>query len=236
MPKKPVALGELQFSSKGEAKTYFSEILNNHPVGTALSDDDFDDVMSLLLCHPKADDKIGSGVKSIKIDQGFYSSNRCFYVVRTDGSVEDFSISKCIDGDHSPFHKFCVACRRAVETDLRSMKGKYFEENGDSKGRVVCPVTKEKIKFEEAHVDHREPLTFSSIVHFFIKASKTNLDKVEYLTEGKYGNEFKDNVLAEKFRTWHCENAKLRVVKGKTNLSKSHLGRITSTKADQTLT
>jgi hypothetical protein len=63
MPKKPVLVGELQFSSKGEARTYFSEILNKHPVGSGLSDSDFDDVMSLLLCHPKAGEKIGSGVE-----------------------------------------------------------------------------------------------------------------------------------------------------------------------------
>jgi hypothetical protein len=236
MPKKPVFVGELQFSSKGEARTYFSEILNKHPVGSGLSDSDFDDVMSLLMCHPKAAEKIGSGVKSIKINQGFYSANRCFHVVRTDGSVEDFSIGKCINGDHSAFHKFCIACRRAVESELRAMKGKYFEENGDSEHKVVCPITKEKIKFHEAHVDHREPFTFSSIVHFFIKANTININEVEYLTEGKYGNEFKDNFLTEKFRTWHRENAKLRVVKGKTNLSKSYLGRVTNTKADKTLT
>jgi hypothetical protein len=71
MPKKPVLVGELQFSSKGEARTYFSEILNKHPVGSGLSDSDFDDVMSLLLCHPKAGEKIGSGVKSIKLIRGF---------------------------------------------------------------------------------------------------------------------------------------------------------------------
>jgi hypothetical protein len=38
MPKKPVVIGELQFSSKGEAKIYFSDILNKYPLGTQLSD------------------------------------------------------------------------------------------------------------------------------------------------------------------------------------------------------
>jgi hypothetical protein len=236
MPKKPVVIGELQFSSKGEARTHFSEILNKYPLDSELSDSDFDDIVSLLLCHPKADEKVGSGVKSIKIGQGFYSSNRCFHVIRTDGSVEDFSIAKCIDGDHSPFYKFCIACRRAVEADLRAMKVKYFEENGDRESKVVCPITKEKISFNEAHIDHREPFTFSSIVHFFIKANTINPIEVEYLTEGKYGNEFKDNALAEKFRIWHSENAKLRIVTGKRNLAKSHLGRVTNTKADKMLT
>lgn len=235
MPKKPVVIGELQFSSKGAAKEYFSDILNKYPLGKELSDSDFDDIISLLLCHPKADEKVGSGVKSIKIDQGFYSSNRCFHIIRTDNSVEDFSIAKCIDGDHSLFHKFCIACRRAVDAELRAIKGKHFEEHSDSEGRVICPATKERIKFDEAHVDHREPFTFSAIAHFFIKANNIALCEIEYLTEGKYGNEFKDNELTEKFRAWHRENAKLRVVKGRTNLAKSHLGRVANTKADKTL-
>ena len=235
MPKKSVALGEMQFTSKSEAKTYFTKILNKYPLGTELSDREFDDVMSLLLCHPRVNEKVASGIKSIQIAQGFYSSNRCFHVLRIDTSIENFSIGKCIDGDHSPFHKFCIACRRAVDTELRAFKVQYFKEHSDTKNRVICPVTKEKVNFDEAHVDHRMPFTFSSIVHFFIKANSIILCEVEYLNEGKYGNEFKKDELAEKFRDWHRENAKLRVVKGKINLAQSYLGRVANTKADNTL-
>lgn len=87
MPKKPVVVGELLFSAKGEAKEYFSEILNKYPLGTELNGNEFDNVMALLLCHPRAEEKVGSGIKSIKVDRGFYSSNRCFHVVRVDGSL-----------------------------------------------------------------------------------------------------------------------------------------------------
>ncbi len=235
MPKKSVVIGELFFSAKGEAKEYFTGILNKHPLGEELSGDEFDDVMALLLCHPRAEEKVGAGIKSIKVDQGFYSSNRCFHIVRVDNSIEDFSIGKCIDGDHSPFHKLCIACRKVVEADLRAMKIKYFEEHSDKEGRAICPVTKEKITFDEAHVDHREPFTFSSIVHFFVKANSIDVNVIDYATEGKYGNEFENAELAKKFEDWHRDNATLRVVKGKANLSKSYLGRVKLTKADTTL-
>ena len=235
MPKKPVVIGELLFSTKKEAKSYFTEILNKYPLATAIHGKEFDDVMSLLLCHPRTSEKIGAGVKSIKVDQGFNSSNRCFHVVRVDDSAENFSIGKCIDGDHSPFYKFCVACRKTVETELRAEKAKHFEEEGDKESKVVCPITKEKITFEESHIDHREPFTFSAIVHFFIKANAIDLNSVEYVTECKYGNEFKNHEIAEKFRDWHRENAKLRIVKGKANLAKSYLGHVSNTKADRTL-
>ncbi|WP_152591556.1 hypothetical protein [Nostoc sphaeroides] len=98
-----------------------------------------------------------------------------------------------IHGDHSPLHKFCIACRKAVEDELRAKKAKFFEQEGDKESKVVCPVTKEKITFEEAHIDHREPLTFSAIVHFFIQANTIDINTVDYITEGKYGNEFKNN-------------------------------------------
>lgn len=235
MPKKPVTLGELKFDSKQEAKKHFSDILNRHPLGTELSNGEFDDVMSLLLCHPKAEEKIGSGVKSLKIDQGHNSSNRCFHIMREDESIENFSIGKCIDGDHSPFYKFCIACRKSVESDLLEMKKQYFSDNGDSKNRVICPLTKEKIKFNESHIDHREPFTFASIVHYFIKANSIDLNQIEYITQNNYGNEFRDNQLSQKFKSWHNDNAKIRIVKGKANLAKSHLGRIANTKADQSL-
>ncbi len=235
MPKKPVVIGELLFSTKKEATSYFTKILNKYPLATAIHGKEFDDVIALLLCHPRASEKIGSGIKSIKVDQGFNRSNRCFHVVRVDDSVEDFSIAKCIDGDHSPFYKFCIACRKSVETELRARKEKYFKEEGDKESKVVCPITKEKITFEESHLDHREPFTFSVIVHFFIQANGIDLNSVEYVTECKYGNELKNHEIADKFRDWHRENAILRIVKGKANLAKSYLGRVSITKADLTL-
>ncbi len=233
MPKKPVVLGELKFDSKKEAKEHFSNILNKHPLKTKLSNGEFDDVMSLLLCHPKADEKIGSGVKFLKIDQGYNSSNRCFHIIREDGSMENFSIGKCINGDHSPFYKFCIACRKSVESDLSEMKKQYFQEKSDSEYKVICPLTKEKIEFNESHIDHREPFTFASIVHFFIQARNIDLNQIKYITQNNYGNEFEDNQLSQDFQSWHKKNAKIRIVNGKANLAKSHLGRIADTKADQ---
>lgn len=37
MPRKPVVIGELRFNSKGEAKAYFSKILDKYSLGTELS-------------------------------------------------------------------------------------------------------------------------------------------------------------------------------------------------------
>ncbi len=147
--------------------------------------------------------------------------------------MENFSIGKCINGDHSPFYKFCIACRKSVESDLSEMKKQYFQEKSDSEYKVICPLTKEKIEFNESHIDHREPFTFASIVHFFIQARNIDLNQIKYITQNNYGNEFEDNQLSQDFQSWHKKNAKIRIVNGKANLAKSHLGRIADTKADQ---
>jgi len=235
VPRKPVTLGEYEFLSKKEAKELFSSILNDCELGETLEGKNFDYVMALLLNHPRASKKIGSGVKSIKVDQGHYSSNRCFHIVRNNGTTEDFSIGKCIDGDHSPFYKFCIACRRSVENEVRAYKTYFFKKNGDTEGKVRCQISGQKISFEEAHVDHREPLTFSTIVHFFVEANRIDLGSTTYTTEGKYGNEFSDDSLSNRFKNWHKRNAKLRIVNSRNNLQKSHLGRVKSTKADGVL-
>jgi len=232
MVSKPVTLGEYNFTTKKEAKKLYSKILNETDLEHDLEGGNYDYVMALLLNHPCADEKIGCGVEAIRVSTGYTALNRCFHVVRTDGTVDNFSISKCIDGEHSEFHKFCIACRRAVEADVRSYKRKYFEKNSDENGMVKCQSTCQLISFDEAHVDHREPFTFSALAYFFHKSLGMDLCSVQYATKGKYGNEFSDVTLIELFQKWHEENAKLRIVHGKENLSKSYLGRVKETKAD----
>lgn len=52
-------------------------------------------VLALLKRHPRAAEKIGPGVEAIVVDQ-FVGGARCFFVIRTDGRAEDFSIYKCL--------------------------------------------------------------------------------------------------------------------------------------------
>ena len=232
MPKKPVELGEHRFSSKKEAKEHYKSILNSVPLGTELGGDEFDQVMALLLSHPNAIQKIRDGVKALKVDRGKYEGNRCFHVVRTDGTVENFSIGKCIDGEWRDFHKFCVAARNAVEKEIAAFKQSYFAKNQRSDQKVRCQNGGGMITFSEAHVDHREPFTFSAIVHFFVDAKDVSLQDTRYVSEGRYGHEFADAFLADSFREWHQRHAKLRVVAAGMNLKKGYLGRVASTKSD----
>lgn len=232
---KPITLGHLSFSKQGDAMAHFKEILNRLPIGTVLTGNDYGDVAALLSGHPRAQEKIGPGIERLTVDEND-ADGRCFHIIRTDGSKDNFSYKKCVVGDPSPFTSFSLACRRAVEDDLYQFKVTYFDENQNADQKVKCPETKKWIAFEEAHVDHRSPQSFSVIVKFFIDMKGVDVGGVQYERVGLYGNEFSEASLAEAFRAWHKKTAVLRVIEAGRNLAKAPLARVKLTKADRTLT
>lgn len=61
--------------------------------------------------HPKAASKIGPGVAAIVVDR-FVGGTRCFFVVRTDSTVEDLSIYRCLGRRDRRTAKVLVMMRR----------------------------------------------------------------------------------------------------------------------------
>lgn len=47
--------------------------------------------------HPEPEKKIGSGVKAFQIRFHPTFKSKCFFLVKNDGSVDDFSFRKCVD-------------------------------------------------------------------------------------------------------------------------------------------
>lgn len=70
------------------------EIKNRYPDGIPLDPEDRKIVLDALRMHPKGREKFGSGVQAVIVDQYVYGS-RCFFVIRSDGTAEDFSLYKC---------------------------------------------------------------------------------------------------------------------------------------------
>ncbi|CAN0841500.1 DNA-directed RNA polymerase IV subunit 1 [Linum grandiflorum] len=69
----------------------------NSPVDEELSERDNDKLMKALYFHPRKDEKIGEGAEHFKVmNHPKHEGSRCFSVVRSDGTVEDFSYHKCI--------------------------------------------------------------------------------------------------------------------------------------------
>lgn len=240
MPKKTVILNDqLSFSSKKDAVDYFRQLLYRWETNESITGSDFDAVESLLLKHPRQVSKIGDGINKLFVAKTEHG-NRCFHVERLDGTIENFSIFKCINGEPSHFQRFCAAGRIAIASVIVKHKRRVFEETQNSEHKIRCPETNQLISYDEAHVDHKPPNTFSIICKHFLTHMKMiddNFDcsAIPYLHESTYGAPFQDTLLTDKFVEYHKNTAILRIVKASKNLSKAHLARITPTKSDRTL-
>ncbi|CAH2048096.1 unnamed protein product [Thlaspi arvense] len=73
-------------------------ILYKYEIDAQLNEKDGNLVMMALLFHPNGAEKIGPGFKGIKVANSKHDVSRCFEVVRTDGTTEDFSYHKCVLG------------------------------------------------------------------------------------------------------------------------------------------
>jgi len=95
--KKPVILETLHFASQGDAASHFQAMLRNYSPGDRVNEKDAAELASLLRRHPRAAEKIGSGIDHFEILAAEYNT-QCFCVVRTDHTLERFSYKPCISG------------------------------------------------------------------------------------------------------------------------------------------
>jgi len=94
MPAKPVKIGLLSFSTKGEANDYLRTMLYKYDLGDKVTDEDAEILTYLVHMHPEATEKIGAGIESFSIRTADYGT-RCFWVNRVDGTTERFSFRAC---------------------------------------------------------------------------------------------------------------------------------------------
>lgn len=228
--KPPIKIGDKEFKYKKDALLYFKTILNSYDFGEQLNENDTKDVTSLLLENETRKDKIGVGLKEIKIGKVQYGT-KCFEIIRNDLTSEFFSYVLCINGDRKPFTKMSLACRNAIHNDLHSVKQKYFD-NYSVKGKVKCQETGILSSWTELNVDHRQPNTLSVILDRFIELHNIDLKNIEYEKDENNKIVLSDKELEKKFRDYHIEKANLRIVRKENNLGRSHQGRIKKQKKD----
>lgn len=98
----PVRLGYKTFKSCTDCKSYFQHLVHSAMPGQQLNEYELSAVLDLLRKgHPRADEKLQKGVKAVEVGT-FKKDARdqptmCFYIVRLDGSKEDFSYNKCLE-------------------------------------------------------------------------------------------------------------------------------------------
>lgn len=97
MPAKPISLAHIHFAKRGDAIIYLTDMLHRYDLGDRVSAEDSVILRAALENHQNATDKIGCGVSHFSVRSADFGT-RCFWVNRTDGTTEKFSISASIRG------------------------------------------------------------------------------------------------------------------------------------------
>eukprot|EP00250_Pteridium_aquilinum_P026606 c33287_g1_i1 orf=74-1144(+) len=95
---KEAMVGPCCFTSSKDMLEFFYQLLHGWPLNHDINKYEHMMLEDLLKKgHQESCQKIGSGIKAfqVRINQEFNS--RCFYVIRKDGSMKDFSYRKCVD-------------------------------------------------------------------------------------------------------------------------------------------
>ncbi|XP_037488203.1 DNA-directed RNA polymerase IV subunit 1-like [Triticum dicoccoides] len=82
-----------------DMRTCLQNMLREYQLNECVGELDKSRVIEALRFHPRGREKIGAGIEDIKI--GHHPSHpgtRCFIMVRDDGTTEDFSYKKCVQG------------------------------------------------------------------------------------------------------------------------------------------
>jgi len=226
----PIIIRDKIFKYKKDAILYFKAILNSYDFGEVLNEEDTADIIALLLENETRKEKIGCGIKEIRIGKVQFGT-KCFQIIRNDLTSDNFSYTYCINGDLKPFTKFSNACRNAIHKDLHNVKQKYFDQYS-VKGKVKCQETGLLSTWTELNVDHRQPNTLSVIIDRFIELNKIDLKNIEYETDIENKSLLVDKDLETEFRNYHTEKANLRIVRKEKNMGRAHQGRIRNQKKD----
>ena len=215
--KRQIEVNGIYFPTQTALKDYIREIVKQYPDEGILSDVHFSFVQSLIERHPQAETKIGAGLHKIIIRRNpIFWNNRGFHLFRIDGSDTDVSWVECLKATPH-YQKVMAAMRNLIRDQIVDFKQSFFENGGD-----LCVLTGEFIDPSSAHVDHIAPATFQNLVLEFCKKLDINLDTIKLRDEtidNKYFDIIADDNLSCLWQEYHRQNAKLRVISQKGNLS-----------------
>ncbi|WJX54939.1 DNA-directed RNA polymerase [Trifolium repens] len=100
-------------------------ILKKYPIDEILSEKDKLTIMKVLHFHPCKNEKFGSGPQDIKVGwHPKFTDSRCFFIIRKDGTIEDFSYRKCILG-----------ALDIVDPEKSKIQEKKWSENNDMEAK-----------------------------------------------------------------------------------------------------
>jgi Protein of unknown function (DUF3223) len=88
------------FPKVGDATAFYSGILNSYALGARVSAADSTELEALLKLHREYVQKVGVGIDHFEVRLPLLeyqkNSKRCFWIIRADGTADDFSIGHCL--------------------------------------------------------------------------------------------------------------------------------------------
>ncbi|KAK9816400.1 hypothetical protein WJX74_008289 [Apatococcus lobatus] len=138
----PVHIGFKQFDSAEAALKYFYDLVKCLRREQDINEYEHKMVYDLLeKGHPSAAQKIGCGVAAFQIMKHHDIDSECFFVIRTDGSREDFSIRKSVAslfpiwGQQNPMKAAARATDRGRGLGRGPGRGRGEGRGGGGRGR-----------------------------------------------------------------------------------------------------
>lgn len=93
----PVSLGPKEFDTSVEMFDYFFKLLHHWPPNVNLNKYEHMVLLDLLKKgHPEPNKKIGVGIQAFQVRNHPEWESICFFIVRDDETIEDFSFRKCV--------------------------------------------------------------------------------------------------------------------------------------------
>jgi hypothetical protein len=190
--------------------------------GAPIAEPDAARLHDLIKHHPEFAEIQGAGISYFRAQNTLYDA-RGFEIVRTDGSIADFSIYHCLRPRKTDRRRIHEALRVEVQDDIIRAKNSYFLRHGDELGRVACAVTGGR---EECHGDHAPPLTFANLADTFVAARSEDFGYCRFCfdPDDPYRPRLRDRELAARWCAFHHKQAHIRIVSPKANLTASRAG------------
>lgn len=189
------------------------EILYRNKIDEIINEEDSIFLKYILDGHSNCEQKIGVGIKHFTTGTNFYK-NKCFYLVRTDGTKTDFSFIHCIN-KKPKHHDLKRACRDAIIPFTKKVRDDYFWNNEV----FICPILNIEVGINETHVDHAPPNTFIVIFNEWLKTIQPDKIKLKGFADNQTRVEFADDIEKIKWIDYHNYRANLRLTSAKGNLS-----------------
>ena len=214
MAAKPIIFGDFQFRTKKSAEDEARRRINKYEENQKVNECDELFFSSLFTLHSEYQEKIGTGIDYITVQKSL--NNRCLYIHRTDGSKVDCSWKHCL---HPASQKQIVsmAFRRAVKERVMDFK------NDQLPNVKICPIIGIQLTHENSHVCYTEK-TFDELLSDFLSKNHIAIESIKLTDPPSEDDDHRgiltDSKLAALWNDFHTENAQLKLISAKANLSK----------------